>query len=166
MGIELNMRPILSPNHIAYRFWGHAVISSYRFIANNIIGMCFSYFKNIRFIKFCHAVFRSKMIYSSSFFGHISDIVDLCSKPEMFWIYTCRIIASMKASLAFFYFSVMHFIRHPMGRQCSSRITHSNGSISTRIFRTKPYPAGAGFIDFIPESFHCLELSQPISGVH
>lgn len=53
--------------------------------------------------------------FCSSFFKHISRVIEMCAKKQMVWIYASRIVAAMTNQKIFSNWSMMNFIRKTMG---------------------------------------------------
>jgi len=111
--------------------------------------------KNFLISKFGICVFNafgvySKFTFSSALFIHIFHICALCSKKQMIWSYTSRIIAFMQHVKICLKFSVDNFISNSM---CLLRfVLIKKVAISAVIFSSFPNPTGFRSPHFAPKS--------------
>lgn len=116
----------------------------YSFLAiSNINRLFFCYFRSSRS--------RSLKIWVSTALKHISNIIGLCAKIEMVWVYTNWIIAFMQNANSFRNLANMNLPRNSM---CftSSRIK-INLPVTVTIKACSPKPTCSGFFNFFKEPF-------------
>lgn len=109
-----------------------------------------SYLKDLCLSKFGSAAifsFRSMSSNGPSFFSHIFTVLFGCSKPQVGWINTWRIITSVANEKTVRNFSIVYFPRNSM----SSFVFKVSIPV---LRRSDPYPAIVSFINLIPELLH------------
>ena len=140
-----NMRLVNAVFLCQYRAWS--------FVSN--IGEL-SYLFNLDFGK-------NYVIFSSTFRNTISYILQLCSKPKMFWFYARRIIAPMKYVKTFWYFSILN---NPRNAMSASPINRVKSSVALCLC-TNPKPTVRSFLNVAEEAFGKIisHLKVLLSGV-
>ena len=103
-----------------------------------------------QFLNFVNILIRKLEISISPFLYHISHVVKLCSKKQMFWINTYRIITLMQ------YINCRHFTKCQVPRNSMSGIgfvIKFYSTVAASCFVSYPKPACFSFFNITPKSF-------------
>lgn len=118
------------------------------------------YLLDVFILELCFMVKLSD--WRTSFADRIKYVLSVCSNPDMFWVYTRRIVAGMAAKFSIWYLSHRKLVRHSM---CSfERWFDPKSSVSIFVFVRLPLPAFIWFsnLHLAPESlFNGLFFGHP-----
>jgi hypothetical protein len=115
------------------------------------------YLINLLVVEFRSLVEVAKSYTRAALFSHIYRIFFRCANPKMGWVHTFSVIARMANKQAFRYLPVMDLPRDSVRAGCF--LINHHFTIPIFIGITIPLPAGVGFINFIPKSFHRGSIS-------
>ncbi len=93
---------------------------------------------NICFGKLGHSGLRSSVKNSATFFNHVSHVVKLSSRKQMFRIYASRIVALVTNIMSFWNRPNKYFVRNSVSLLLST--INSKYSISTSALMADPFP--------------------------
>ncbi len=121
--------------------------------------------------KFNLRMFFSPCICMATLLRHIYYIIFLCTKKQMFWIYTWWVITLMKHKQTIWNFSIMKFPRKAMGNHKTTLYSiRPKLTIARKICASHPKPTIICFLNFFPKSLgnrlsHCRAFSRAMDSI-
>ena len=110
-------------------------------------------FGNDTFRQFSIRIVIAAHISATAFFNHVFHIIRMRSKPQVFRIYTWRIVARMANTKSILNWPIMHIVGNYVSSDhfgLPSNTTNSNAAISCGIAGPSPFPAFAiGFFVYL-----------------
>lgn len=124
----------------------------------------FSYFKNILIGELGSRVFFSrKSPFKPSFFHGIMNVIFVCAKKKMVWVYTSPIIAGMTNKNTFWYWSSIKYIGNSVCELCST--IKSKLTVTLAVFKSVPVPTPVDlvFYNLTHKPFHSGYVLQGVT---